>query len=120
MLQVIYFKNQLSNDAKITFQNVCNFCIISNFPANEISTLTGKVFPNPFREKLNLSSKLCNESDVTCALLSMDGRHVFFNTFRKSHFNNQPIQLDTRGVKPGVYLLKIIGRHKTETYKLIK
>ncbi len=112
--------SQLNSDLKITFQNECDFCVLSELPSNLTREKTGKVFPNPFNQQLMLSSQLCSESDFACVLQSMDGRNVLSKTFSQNYFSNHPIQLNTADITPGLYILKIMGRHKSETYLLRK
>lgn len=114
------FKTQLNSDPAITFLNKCEYCVISNLPSNTSAALTGKVFPNPFQQQLFITDKIGSDNDFTCVLQSIDGIPVFYKNFSKSLFAHQPVQLDTRTVKPGMYILKIIGRYKTQTYKLVK
>lgn len=74
-----------------------------------------KIFPNPFKEKLNVSSLIPNES-YSIIIYNLNGKEVI----RININDNESINVNTIGLKPGIYVLSISSQYNSSNFKIIK
>jgi hypothetical protein len=77
------------------------------------------IFPNPFRDQINISFTLKTESDVSAMVYSIDGRKLHQADFGRlnSGENIQNLNLNLPG---GIYIVKIICPSASVTTMIVK
>ena len=81
-----------------------------------------QVFPNPFRDELQLTYSLPEKALVTIALYASDGTKLATLVSGQLQSGTQTLSRDVSKYtqQPGVYLLKMTAGDKTYTEKLVK
>jgi hypothetical protein len=78
---------------------------------------TIKVFPNPARDIVNIEFPDLNTSAARIEVISFNGSLVYSSTVPAGE---SIVQLSTRNLSPGVYMLKVVGKNRLlGTEKLI-
>ena len=77
-----------------------------------------KVFPIPFNDQLNISLGSI-DTETTLRIYGVSGR-LFIEERLGQASGDQNIELDTRKLESGVYLLQIISQESAETVRIIK
>ena len=77
------------------------------------------VFPNPFRDEINLSFTLRKHSEVTVSLLDIAGRMVSSKVGGLLPAGSNTLKLDTPDVAPGIYLIRVKAGDETHLQKVI-
>jgi hypothetical protein len=70
-------------------------------------------YPNPVRQGSSFTINTNDKGSILCLLYSQEGKVLLKKKFEFT------TQLSTVGLKPGMYMLRIISSHKTTTQKLI-
>jgi predicted dienelactone hydrolase len=113
------FDNLMKNDNNVSFQNNCTFCLVSQ--TAEVSLFSNNnVYPNPFKETLNITSATRLSGPVHITLKSVDGKVYRMKEEIALSLNNGSWQMQTGNLTAGIYILQLQNAEKTETYKLIK
>ena len=88
-------------------------------PAN---TFSFQVFPNPFKDELQLTYSLTEKALVTVALYASNGTQLTTLVSNQLQSGAQTLSQDVSkyAQQPGIYLLKITVGDKTFTEKLVK
>jgi len=83
-----------------------------------MSNISVKAYPNPFRENLELTVNSKDNLPVHIRLFNIKGHLLIDQTSDISRNNN--IQFNTKALSSGVYFLKVSNRNDTKTCKIIK
>ena len=80
------------------------------------------IYPNPFRDVLNLSFTLAEEADVQISLVNIRGERVALLTDRRLEAGYQNIQCATSGYASGLYMLcmQVAGKETVRKATLIR
>ncbi len=78
--------------------------------------ITVSAYPNPCRERLNISAGSMEQSELLMTLLTLDGRMI--KTERLSSGSN--VQIDMSGVPAGVYLVAVINGKDRKVIKVVR
>jgi hypothetical protein len=109
----------MKNDNNVSFQNNCAFCLVSQ--TADVRLFSNKnVYPNPFKETLNITSATRLSGPVHITLKSVDGKVYRMKEEIVLSLNNGSWQVQTGTLTAGMYILQLQNAEKTETYKLIK
>lgn len=87
-------------------------CYPGSVGKDEIEMFNGAVFPNPFNSKLSIQNL---ETISKIEMFDITGKQVW-----NEMFNSNSIELDTKHIKSGFYLLKITSNNKVFTVKVMK
>jgi len=103
---------------KVT-ENSCtdtSICMTVNFNNVKENSLTGiKLYPNPFKDNLLLTSvSLIENGNVN--VIGMDGRVIF----KQKDLKGNSFQLDLQGIAKGIYVLEFSENNQIYRSKLIK
>ena len=96
-----------------------SFIIISKRRKNKKKIILNKVYPNPFKNQLNINYLIQGEfSEIELQFVSIsDGQNYKFSLFK----SEEQSEIDTSILKNGDYLAFIIGdKEKSNSIKLIK
>ena len=113
------FDNLMKNDNNVSFQNNCTFCLVSQTADVRLFS-NNNVYPNPFKETLNITSATRLSGPVHITLKSVDGKVYRMKEEIALSLNNRSLQMQTGNLTAGIYILQLQNAEKTETYKLIK
>lgn len=113
------FDNLMKNDNNVSFQNNCTFCLLSQTAEVRLFS-NNNVYPNPFKETLNITSATRLSGPVHITLKSVDGKVYRMKEEIALSLNNRSWQMQTGNLTAGIYILRLQNAEKTEIYKLIK
>ncbi|PKP31954.1 MAG: hypothetical protein CVT99_07025 [Bacteroidetes bacterium HGW-Bacteroidetes-16] len=99
--------------AKIYFTVIDNSGIDEIFGAGTVS-----VFPNPAKDKINISFNAKDQADLQISLNDLSGKQVFVNKYSVTKGENQ-LSADVNGLSKGVYVLNLITEKGTLNYKVV-
>lgn len=74
-----------------------------------------QILPNPFKDKLTITSLLPTES-YSLIIYSLNGKEVM----RINSHNTELININTTGLKPGIYILSVSNKNNLSNFKIIK
>ncbi len=77
------------------------------------------VFPNPFGNELNISLSLNEGRNVSVELVDIAGRVVSSSNAGLLSAGSQSLSLNTAGVAPGIYLVRVKAGDQTFTRKVV-
>ncbi len=123
--------NELTINEQFTFKDNEHYGTISD-PV-KLSVLTSKVvnsnenvgcnvYPNPFRNILNVNLNIKNSEEVNIILYDISG-HAIFETGKLTYPAGQhTIYMDKSivGLPTGVYIIKVMSQTNAESFKIIK
>ncbi len=93
----------------------------SSLGVDDLAFDSMKIYPNPFKDKLNISIDLSQSQDVNIKIYNLQGQCVYkTKTFKTT--GNQNIQIDLRSVSnipSGIYLLHIIANNRSLKKRII-
>ena len=93
-------------------------CLNQNLGLNESSKNNWIVFPNPFKDFINIKSVAGNyEENIAYKITNQFGQIIFKG---KLNFDNFHTKLNITSLNTGVYILTIKSTKQTQSYKLIK
>lgn len=75
------------------------------------------IFPNPFNNKIQVSSPIIKLNDGAILIFSLDGKLLMENKFTSGE---EMISLNIRGLKAGTYLCKLMADNKSSVKKIVK
>lgn len=75
------------------------------------------VYPNPFKDQINLYNSSIGEEEVTVFIYSNLGQLVVHKTYNTQGRN---FSMDTSKLEAGLYILKIESKEQTSVYKIVK
>jgi uncharacterized protein YjdB len=110
----ILVKAQLKNDASIFSQK--KYIIVFptlNQPLKENSYI--QIFPNPTSEKININTKLVQESNLWIEIRDVRGALIM-----NSKFTSENIEIETNKWKAGIYILKVFNAKICLVYRVVK
>jgi predicted outer membrane repeat protein len=81
------------------------------------STENFKIYPNPFTNRINISSNDLILSDYTISIASINGIEIFNQQLKKT---NQPISLDLCNLSLGLYIITIRTKNSVQHQTIIK
>jgi len=99
--------------AKIYFTVIDNSGIDEIFGAGTVS-----VFPNPAKDKINVSFNAKDQADLQISLNDLSGKQVLTNKYRVAKGENQ-LSVDVNGLSKGVYVLNLVTEKGTIHYKVV-
>ena len=99
--------------AKIYFTVIDNSGIDEIFGAGTVS-----VFPNPAKDKINVSFNAKDQADLQISLNDLSGKQVLTNKYSVAKGENQ-LSVDVNGLSKGVYVLNLITEKGTIHYKVM-
>ena len=99
--------------AKIYFTVIDNSGIDEIFGAGTVS-----VFPNPAKDKINVSFNAKDQADLQISLNDLSGKQVFVNKYSVTKGENQ-LSVDVNGLSKGVYVLNLVTEKGTIHYKVV-
>ena len=76
------------------------------------------VFPNPAKDRINLSFNLKENTKIDLSLNDISGKKLLFETFNANEGNNQ-LNLDVSNILKGVYILNIETSKGSLNYKVV-
>lgn len=74
------------------------------------------VYPNIFNDKITVETKEPDEEKIHISIFNVSGQLIFDDNVQIRH----SYEINTGNYKPGFYLLKLIQKTKSITYKLVK
>ena len=92
---------------------------ISNIVVVEIDFVTRyKVMPNPFRDQLQITIDRPSGSLISVSVIDISGKTIM----QRSGISpvSSTIQLELPGLKPGMYILKIVDGERVQAFKVIR
>jgi hypothetical protein len=123
--------NELTINEQFTFKENEQLGTISN-PV-KLSVLTSKVininenvgcivYPNPFRNVLNVKLNINNTEEVNIILYDIAGNAIFDTGKLTYPAGSHTINLDKSlgGLSTGVYILKVISNSEAKSFKIVK
>lgn len=81
----------------------------------ENSIEKAQIIPNPFNGKLTVSSLIPTES-YSIIIYNLNGKEVM----RINRHNTELININTTGLKPGIYILSVSCKNNLSNFKIIK
>jgi len=99
--------------AKIYFTVIDNSGIDEIFGAGTVS-----VFPNPAKDKINVSFNTKDQADLQISLNDISGKQVLTNNYSVIKGENQ-LSVDVTGLSKGVYVLNLVTEKGTIHYKVM-
>ena len=112
------FESLMQNDNKISFQNNCTFCQVSNTSDIQLPK-DYKIYPNPFQQTINIDNYQQEKGPLSVVLSDTEGRTIKKSLLTKDLLQN-PIQINTSDLPTGCYFLQINNGKQTQSYKLVK
>ncbi|MCF8347537.1 MAG: T9SS type A sorting domain-containing protein [Bacteroidales bacterium] len=95
------------------------FTVIDNSGVNELFTNgTVMVYPNPARDKINLSFNLKEETKIDLTLSDISGKQLISRSYEASAGNNQ-LTFDVSNFAKGIYVFNINTEKGTLNYKVV-
>ena len=108
------FENLMKTDNKITFNNNCSFCIVSN--AHSISVpAESRIYPNPFSENLFLDYGKQTTEPVDIKIQGTDGKIHLIRRFQSGL-----IKINTSLLPAGSYFLYLTNKKENRICKIVK
>ena len=88
---------------------------------NDIETAEFNLYPNPFKDKINVSFNLNSNSPVRISLVNLLGQevNVLYNTTSMPSGSHN-LSLDAQGLKQGVYFLHFEAEHAVKLHKMVR
>ncbi|MCF8370094.1 MAG: T9SS type A sorting domain-containing protein [Bacteroidales bacterium] len=77
-----------------------------------------KIFPNPVDDILSVVFNCNSIRDYSISLFSIDGKQIELDGLNQTL--NSLINIDMKGIKPGIYLLKINSKSEAHVFKIVK
>ena len=95
------------------------FTVIDNSGIDEIfGAGTVNVFPNPAKDKINVSFNAKDQADLQISLNDLSGKQVLTNKYSVTKGENQ-LSVDVNGLSKGVYVLNLVTEKGTINYKVV-
>ena len=110
----INFENLMKTDNKITFNNNCSFCVLSNAQGITLPA-ESRIYPNPFSENLFLDYGKQATEPVDIKIQGADGKIHLISRFRSGL-----IKINTSQLPAGSYFLHMTSRKENRIYKIVK
>ncbi|MBE5318055.1 VCBS repeat-containing protein [Pedobacter sp. MR2016-19] len=102
-----------ANTLKVTTDKLCQ----GTFDKTIFYTSSVSIYPNPFKEKLNIQFPLSSYGKVSVSIFDTQGKTAFRNDF---YSIGSSIDLNLNGLNAGVYMLKITTENTETIHKIIK
>jgi hypothetical protein len=95
------------------------FTVIDNSGIDEIlGAGTVSVFPNPAKDKINVTFNAKDQTDLQISLNDLSGKQVLVNKYTLAKGENQ-LSVDVNGLSKGVYVLNLVTEKGTINYKVV-
>ncbi len=102
-------------------KNIPGFCTTVDIRTTNLTSDQLVVFPNPFRHTMTLSFAGINAgADISVALYDMMGNRVFEHAYRNVILGEEKIDIDTRNLSAGSYVMNVEIAGQTIHKKVIK
>jgi predicted dienelactone hydrolase len=108
------FETQMREDIKVTYQNNCSYCLVSQ-SAEMNASKTFRIYPNPFNEKVMLERLASYGTPIEIEIKSMDGK-----TLSREILKNNKSIIHTQHLQKGAYILYINHDSERTIQKMIK
>jgi subtilisin-like proprotein convertase family protein len=114
-------KQWVSARASWLDKNIPGFCTTVDISNTNLTPEQLLVFPNPFRQIVTLTFSGINaDADISVSLCDMMGNTVFKKEYRKVILAEEKIDLDTRNLSAGSYVMNVVIGVQTIHKKVIK
>lgn len=97
-----------------------NGCNLTSVETTSNAAPNASAFPNPFTGQLTVQLQLAQPEQVQLSLTDMAGRNVLVLPVQQLGAGTQQLQLDTRNLPAGVYLLRIESGDTARTLRVVK
>ncbi|MFW5793400.1 MAG: InlB B-repeat-containing protein [Bacteroidota bacterium] len=124
----VYWKDNgeiVSDKSEFTFSvnkehmMVAVFDVGSSNSSEQMSDENIVVSPNPASDFINVELSIVN-SEVKLELYNISGQKVLAKTIRNNYENHSVHKIDLKGLKQGVYVLKLSNNKKVHNFKILK
>ena len=110
---LIYYRLKTTDkDGQVEYSNT--------IPISKNITETVNVFPNPFKENINLSIISNSKQKINLTVSDINGREIFSSVMKVEQGINNFILNDIASFENGIYFLKTIINNEVKTQKLVK
>jgi hypothetical protein len=104
----------------VNMPGTMNGCNLTSVETVNSTAPNATAFPNPFTGQLTVQLQLAQPEQIQLSLTDMAGRNVLSMPVQQLAAGSQQLQLDTRNLPAGVYLLRIESGDTARTLRVVK